>query len=109
VQTTPTKFTDSAVLSRGRIVEHQMSQTQETALLTEDGSYYRLRNLKDLEYAIEPAQVSSTDDSTPNLAASSADLLDLTEFPICITNLSILGRQSALKTVKGGPRWPLTP
>jgi hypothetical protein len=31
VLTTQTKFTDTAVLSRFRIVEHQVSQTQETA------------------------------------------------------------------------------
>jgi hypothetical protein len=32
VLATPTKFTHNAVLSRFRIVEHQVSQTQETAL-----------------------------------------------------------------------------
>jgi hypothetical protein len=52
----PLRFTDGAVLSRFRIVEHQGRRRKKRLFLSECGGFYRLRNLKDLEYTIEPAR-----------------------------------------------------
>jgi hypothetical protein len=56
VLATSLKFTDGAVLSRFRIVAHQGCGRKKLLFQSEDGGFYRLRNLKDLEYTIEPAR-----------------------------------------------------
>lgn len=53
VLATPLKFTDGAVLSRFRIVAHQGRKRKKLRFQSEDGNFYRLRNLKELEYRIE--------------------------------------------------------
>ena len=57
VLATPLNFIDGAVLSRFRIVEHQGRRRKKLLFQSEGGGFYRLRNLKDLEYTIEPAQL----------------------------------------------------
>lgn len=65
VLATPLRFIDGAVLSRFRIVEHQDRRRKKLLFQAEGGGFYRLRNLKNLEYTIEragliPAQVAQT-------------------------------------------------
>jgi len=53
VLNTPMRFTDKTTHSRFRVVEHKIGKRKKKMFASEEGMYYRLGDLKDLEFAIE--------------------------------------------------------
>lgn len=54
---TPIQFNDNTSQSRFRVVERKVRGRKKLSFVGEGGGYYRLRNLKDLEFTVEPASI----------------------------------------------------
>ncbi len=61
---TPMQFNDGTSQSRFKVIERKVRGRKKLLFIGEGGSYYRLRNLRDLDFTIEPSSVQSSQPRT---------------------------------------------